>query len=213
MYLQIRTMLEMQHSLENNIDPDWITKKYPYNRAAWMEAAEFLDWMGWKWWKKINPDLPQAKMELIDIWHFILAQTIAQGKQEFAEEHFPKLWALGIDKTTPTIPDQVEFFIEHCLRDDHIQVSLFFDLCHSVGLTWPELYSTYVGKNILNNFRTENGYKTGEYIKIWDGDGYEDNYYLEQVLPYMDVNDPDFTSLIINYLEERYAEVQAKAAS
>ncbi|MFA6630524.1 MAG: dUTPase, partial [Sulfuricurvum sp.] len=35
------------------------------------------------------------------------------------------------------------------------------------------LYRLYVGKNILNQFRQDHGYKEGHYIKIWNG--LEDN--------------------------------------
>jgi hypothetical protein len=42
------------------------------------------------------------------------------------------------------------------------------------------LYKLYVGKNILNQFRQDNGYKDGSYIKIWAGE--EDNVVMKRVL-------------------------------
>jgi hypothetical protein len=43
-----------------------------------------------------------------------------------------------------------------------------------------ELYRLYVGKNILNRFRQDHGYKEGTYIKIWQGE--EDNVVMQRIL-------------------------------
>jgi hypothetical protein len=42
-----------------------------------MEAAEAIDSFNWKHWKNIEsePDLDNAKVELVDIWHFIMLQS------------------------------------------------------------------------------------------------------------------------------------------
>jgi hypothetical protein len=48
------------------------------------------------------------------------------------------------------------------------------------GLDLESLYKLYVGKNILNQFRQDNGYKDGSYIKIWGGE--EDNVVMKRVL-------------------------------
>jgi hypothetical protein len=49
----------------------------------------------------------------------------------------------------------------------------FLELSFMGGLNLEQLYRLYVGKNILNQFRQDHGYKDGSYIKIWDG--LEDN--------------------------------------
>jgi hypothetical protein len=41
------------------------------------------------------------------------------------------------------------------------------------------LYRLYVGKNILNQFRQDHGYKEGSYIKIWNG--VEDNLVMKEI--------------------------------
>jgi len=48
------------------------------------------------------------------------------------------------------------------------------------GLNLDTLYTLYVGKNILNRFRQDHGYKEGTYIKIWNGE--EDNVTMQKVL-------------------------------
>jgi len=58
-------------------------------------------------------------------------------------------------------------------------VSEFFDLVSMSGLNLDTLYRLYVGKNILNQFRQDHGYKEGNYIKIWNGD--EDNVVMKRI--------------------------------
>jgi len=58
-------------------------------------------------------------------------------------------------------------------------ISDFFDLVLMSGLDLESLYKLYVGKNILNQFRQDNGYKDGSYIKVWAGE--EDNVVMKRV--------------------------------
>lgn len=65
------------------------------------------------------------------------------------------------------------------------------------------IYSTYVIKNTLNKFRNNNGYNTGEYIKIWSG--IEDNMVAMDIMS----KQPDFTpdELYKNLEEVYYSEL------
>ncbi|RUM63388.1 MAG: dUTPase, partial [Sulfurimonas sp.] len=58
-------------------------------------------------------------------------------------------------------------------------ISEFFDLVVMSGLNIESLYRLYVGKNILNQFRQDNGYKDGSYIKVWAGE--EDNVVMKRI--------------------------------
>ena len=58
-------------------------------------------------------------------------------------------------------------------------ISDFFDLVIMSGLDLESLYKLYVGKNILNQFRQDHGYKDGSYIKVWDGK--EDNVVMKKI--------------------------------
>jgi hypothetical protein len=64
------------------------------------------------------------------------------------------------------------------------------------------LFSQYVGKNILNFFRQDHGYKEGTYIKEWHGK--EDNEHLVDVLAQTDSNVTDYADVIYQQLENRY---------
>jgi vacuolar-type H+-ATPase catalytic subunit A/Vma1 len=56
----------------------------------------------------------------------------------------------------------------------------FINVAMQSGLNLDTLYTLYVGKNILNQFRQDHGYKEGSYIKIWNGE--EDNVTMQKIL-------------------------------
>ena len=54
-------------------------------------------------------------------------------------------------------------------------------------LSYDELFRLYVGKNVLNRFRQDHGYKAGTYVKVWAGR--EDNEHLVELLD--DLENPE----------------------
>ncbi|MEE6534390.1 dUTP diphosphatase, partial [Campylobacter coli] len=76
-------------------------------------------------------------------------------------------------------------------------LSNYFILAIKCGLNLEILYKTYIGKNILNIFRQNNGYKQGTYKKDWNGK--EDNEVLAEILE----QELDFDT-IYKKLEEYY---------
>lgn len=71
-------------------------------------------------------------------------------------------------------------------------------------LTWQDAFTQYVSKNVLNLFRQENGYKTGTYVKIWQGE--EDNVVLARLMSALDPNRPDFAEALHTGLQAAYAQ-------
>ena len=65
-----------------------------------------------------------------------------------------------------------------------------------------ELYRQYVGKNVLNFFRQDNGYKEGTYVKVWEGR--EDNEHLVEVMDALDLTKSEFSDLVYEGLRNRY---------
>jgi len=64
------------------------------------------------------------------------------------------------------------------------------------------LYKNYIGKNVLNMFRQDHGYKNGTYQKFWDGE--EDNEVLARLLRNINTDSESFTkdiydALLVNY--------------
>jgi len=65
-----------------------------------------------------------------------------------------------------------------------------------------ELFRQYVGKNTLNFFRQDHGYKDGSYIKMWHGE--EDNEILAKLVNELDASAADFQQQLYNALKEKY---------
>ena len=171
------TMLELQDKLNRKINPDWIKANYPWHRAIMVEGVEALEHYGWKWWKKQEPDLAQARIELVDIWHFILSMRLVacQGNVSAAADAI-------VDRCTSahfmahTTTNKLDALV-HKAAGGGIDFDAFTGLMDDFKLSWDDLYAMYIGKNVLNTFRQDNGYKAGTYQKIWNGQ--EDNVCLD----------------------------------
>jgi hypothetical protein len=59
-------------------------------------------------------------------------------------------------------------------------IEQFFRTCKIAGLSFSWLQKIYIGKNCLNKFRQDNGYKEGTYIKVWNKD--EDNVAMMKII-------------------------------
>jgi K+-sensing histidine kinase KdpD len=77
-------------------------------------------------------------------------------------------------------------------------IDQFFRCCKISGLSFMWLQKLYIGKNCLNQFRQDNGYKEGHYIKVWNGN--EDNVVMVELLGKMD--DVSFDDLYSKLKEE-----------
>jgi hypothetical protein len=67
----------------------------------------------------------------------------------------------------------------------------FLLLCRYCDLSLDQLYRLYISKNVLNWFRQNNGYKTGEYAREWDGK--DDNEHLYEIAESL-IEDDSFNS-------------------
>lgn len=202
------TMLEMQDSMNALVYADWRERRFPWYRAIWTESAEMLEHIGWKWWKDVGveADVAQVKLELVDIWHFgmsILIQN-AQSSQyaEIAIQIGNPLFEPNAGAQTD-IRSALETFVAHTLVDKHFHVQQFARLMALIGMSFDELYLMYVGKNVLNKFRQENGYKTGKYKKNWKGR--EDNIALIEIISTLNKDSSEFPILLMNGLSREYS--------
>ena len=213
---QISIMLRLQQSMNSKVDPSWRKARYPYLRAVVIEGAEAIEHHGWKWWKKQELDLSQLQMELIDIWHFILSETLlrnddggdtqAREALQTAISDISETHALKFDGSTYRLADlslldKIELLIGLSAAR-RIEIAVFASIMTDCQLSWTELFRQYVGKNVLNFFRQDNGYKDGTYRKLWGGR--EDNEVLVDIIHLLDANQPDFkhaiyASLLVEY--------------
>jgi dimeric dUTPase (all-alpha-NTP-PPase superfamily) len=145
-----------------------------------VECAELLDHFGWKWWKHQQPELDQVKLEVVDIWHFGLSDLMRADA--LGPEVAPRLAA--VDGTRPTGAEDfrmaVEQLAQQTLSDRLFAFDPFVAVLETLPMPVDELFRLYVGKNVLNHFRQDHGYKSGEYRKLWNGR--EDNAHLVELL-------------------------------
>lgn len=190
---------------------DWIPRTLSGElNFEWACIDEFKEWadsaVHWKWWAKNKSplDLDNARMELIDIFHFAMSANVVGSQTLNGEASLHPIFQCAAEQMTEGFQDSVDAgsFDDHksslimageaiaCLVDKDYPSFWreFFVLCNRTGLTLPMLKSIYFGKAELNIFRQENGYKTGQYRKTWTVDYErrpvvgEDNFHLLEFL-------------------------------
>ncbi|MGH1486158.1 MAG: dUTP diphosphatase [Cellvibrionaceae bacterium] len=204
MQTQLKVMLELQDAMNTRVNENWRTKKFEWYRAIWVECAELMDHYGWKWWKHQSPDVEQVKLELIDIWHFGLS-ILLQNNESAPVVLMELEESLGSQKSDD-FRELLESFAEYTLANKDFSIPLFVSLMEAVGMDFDALYCGYVGKNVLNFFRQDHGYKDGSYIKVWNGK--EDNEHLVELVAELDSSDHDFKDKLYALLEARYKQAQ-----
>lgn len=215
---QIITMVSLQAAMNAKVDENWLAARYPYLRAVVIEGAEAIEHHGWKWWKHQEHDLQQLQMELIDIWHFMLSELILTCDGDLEQASNTLLENLESEGSST----KIEFDSQHYLLDEldlvsklelligtsvarRIELGVFGAIMTDCDMTWDDLFRQYVGKNVLNFFRQDNGYKQGTYKKFWDGK--EDNEHLVEVLEVLDAKADNFQENLYSALDQRYSAI------
>ncbi|WP_345980564.1 dUTP diphosphatase [Sulfurimonas sp. HSL3-2] len=202
---KILMMLQLQQQLNDSTNGEnWTEgltkngKEINWKRCIYMECAEMIDSFSWKHWKNISqePDWDNLKIEVVDVWHFIMSLAIEEyaknmrGQLEDLAQQLSEVPSYQIVKnpndsfaTQKEIIEKVELLMIDALNRKSLDISNmandFFELVVMSGLDITTLYRLYVGKNILNQFRQDHGYKEGTYIKNWNG--VEDNVIMKRI--------------------------------
>ena len=199
------TMLTLQDRLNRHINPAWVTAGYEWYRAIWVECAELMDHYGWKWWKSQEHDRDQIRLELIDIWHFGLSAELVQHQgniQQAAERILSELERDHTPSPAGDFKEAVDQLASHALTRQCLQLPVFLQLLGEMDTSFDDLHRIYVGKNVLNRFRQDHGYKDGSYRKQWQGR--EDNEHLAEIMSSLDADAVDFPRQIEQSLAARY---------
>ena len=202
---KVKSMFQLQQKLNDETNgigwEDGYTKQgrlISWRRCIYMELAELVDSYNWKHWKDINiePDWENAKLEVIDIWHFVMSLGLEEYK--YNKKELSDIVKCVIESqyfndfvnTPAPVPEEdiyitittIEHFIKNCLQGESFNklIDDFFEVALLCGVNIDVLYKYYIGKNILNMFRQDHGYKDGKYIKVWDGK--EDNEVMMEIL-------------------------------
>ncbi|MFT6051391.1 MAG: dimeric dUTPase (all-alpha-NTP-PPase superfamily) [Halioglobus sp.] len=198
-------MLTMQSNMNTRVHQDWAAQNFEWYRAIWIECGELVEHYGYKWWKKQQPDLPQVQLEVIDIWHFGLSALFQDGKSIEALAAEIERAVIDYKPIGMGVREATEALALDSLNTHGFSPTKFWELMTASGLDFESLYSAYVGKNVLNFFRQDNGYKDGSYIKNWAGR--EDNEHLVELVAALDHSAEDFAGEVYKALEIRYQEL------
>ncbi|MEA3288852.1 MAG: dUTP diphosphatase [Campylobacterota bacterium] len=190
-------------------------KEINWLRCIHMEVSELIDSTPWKHWKNIaaQPDMDNIHVELVDVWHFLMSYILQ-------ETNIPKAVSLVNthciyeavdinDVDTKLIVKEAEklSYIAFAIETGNMPafsgverfIDQFFRCCKISALSFTWLQKLYIGKNCLNKFRQDNGYKEGTYTKVWNGR--EDNVVMISILEKLD----DITfEVVYKNLQEQY---------
>lgn len=225
---QIKEMLQLQQRLNDDTNgigwENGTTKEgklINWKRCIYMECAELVDSFPWKHWKNIKSPINKENVvvEIVDIWHFVmsLGLEIAAHDQKSIDEltleivsssgfiNFCKEPFKMEDYNAYEIVNDIEILINTCsgFNIDFLELLRnYFGLALKCEVNLKKLFSVYMGKNVLNKFRQDHGYKDGSYIKNWNGK--EDNEIMNEILA-KNINEPDKIYL---ELEKYYKSVK-----
>ncbi|MCO4799032.1 MAG: dUTP diphosphatase [Colwelliaceae bacterium] len=198
---QISQMLTMQDAMNSRVSETWRENGYEWYRAIWVECAEMLDHHGWKWWKHQEIDVAQVQLELVDIFHFGLSLRLMTGASlgDITNE-------LAHELTQQTDENDFKIALENlasaAVSSKAFDAIALADCMRLMNMDLAELFRQYVGKNTLNFFRQDHGYKDGSYIKIWNGE--EDNEVLATLVNELDASAANFQQQLYAALEAKY---------
>jgi dimeric dUTPase (all-alpha-NTP-PPase superfamily) len=197
-------MLDMQHRMNTRVHESWIDQQFEWYRAVWIECGELMDHYGYKWWKQQRPDIEQVRLEIIDIWHFGMSALFQPGQ---SSEEIAAAIVAELQEYQPAaieVREATERLAAASLNTKGFSVTAFWDLLTAAEMSFDELYRSYVGKNVLNFFRQDNGYKDGSYRKLWHGR--EDNEHLVELVAGLDSDAGDYADRLYQALNQRYQE-------
>lgn len=209
-------MLEIQNALNIvTAGEDWAEQGLDWRLAITQEVAELIDSLNWKWWKKQKVDVDNARVEIVDIWHFTLSIMIEEKikPDEMLETKMRALTNVGASVSS----DDNHELIKHCKNINKVAannspaleiVDAVLMAAGKLGMSFGDITKLYIGKSVLNNFRQLNGYQDGSYKKDWDGK--EDNEVMMEIVDSMKYAEYDnsFEEKLMNALTERYMIIE-----
>lgn len=194
---KLKVMFALQNFLNSRINPTWKENNQDFETAILIETAEMIDSLNWEWWKQKKEDIDNAKVELVDIWHFYMSDILIKHG-EFSNEDYETLerlvthqfenrdaaaWAPENAKRTTC--NVMKMFVAHVVSTTEgvsdTALLNFFDVVAHYFTDFNEFFVAFAMKNVLNDFRQKNGYKLGTYKKQWNG--LEDNAAVRELFP------------------------------
>jgi len=215
--------IKIQESLNDSVAPGWKEDKEQRKYDFWMaildETTEVLNSRHWKWWKDSNKmgnvDWDNVRVELIDLFHFILSIAIQHDSSSII---FAQLANLETNKDRLKEPRDEHFFEDFwqmflmSLHTKNLPVIAVYwcDFWYRAGGDVNELFMEYRIKAALNKIRQEFGYGAkNTYQKLWvdkdTGAMVEDNVMAWKLAQDVELN-KDTVETMTNKLRDYYLE-------
>ncbi len=201
-------IIGLQRKLNNEIDPNWQANKLDWKTAMVIESTELVDSINWKWWKNMSTDWANIEIEMIVLLHSIFAKSI---ELNIHSNLFGLVVVSETQKQIRTKNEElaneiknkiINEFIGFVSRDDMVNsLRIWLEIWFTLGYSSIDIFKIYKMKYVLNNFRQDHGYKTGEYVKLWNGK--EDNVIAQQLITTIPYDDEFMNNLYIE-LDKEY---------
>jgi dimeric dUTPase (all-alpha-NTP-PPase superfamily) len=197
-------MLERQEEVNvNTMGEDWSTMGLDWRLAIMQETSELVDSFPWKWWKSGKIDYDNAKIEVVDIWHFVMSMMIEEGVEptDIFDEQLKIASNVSESNTSAIVAYSKELVRMTLDKRPAIDIAMILmTLSGKIGLSYEMLTKLYFGKAVLNDFRQANGYKSGSYIKEWNGE--EDNEIMKRMAESINFTESFYDDLYGQLTEE-----------
>lgn len=205
---RLMVMLQLQRMINDRMDEQWYSHRPPFLRAAIMGAAEAVNHYGYKWWEKKNPDLPQVRLALVDVFHFLISHEMLENGRRDKElgkiaNELENMYAVNLNIHLfegLSFTQKMDAFIARASAGEAAMWPAFFSVMTDVGMEWENLSRMCFSKNVLNLFRQDYGHREGTYTQVWNGK--EDADHLQEIIDGMQSLD---ATTVRRALVSRYA--------
>ena len=201
-------MVKLQHQFNKQVAEDYLDKNFNWNSAIIAESGELLDSLGYKWWKKQEPDMENVKVEAIDLLHFVISDRIQKNKKMYSEKESLEMTFVELYNEFNNVKvlrdySTLEDMIFYLIATNSYRINVMKRIFTKLEMSNEDVYIAYITKNCLNKFRQDNGYKDGSYIKNWNGR--EDNIVAFEIANEWGADEELFEQLYLD-LETYYKE-------
>ena len=203
-----KKMVELQHQFNKQVAEDYLDKNFNWNSAIIAESGELLDSLGYKWWKKQEPDMENVKVEAIDLLHFVISDRIQKNKKMYSEKESLEMTFVELYNEFNNVKvlrdySTLEDMIFYLIATNSYRINVMKRIFTKLEMSNEDVYISYITKNCLNKFRQNNGYKDGSYIK--NQNGKEDNIVAFEIANERGADEELFEQLYLD-LETYYKE-------
>lgn len=152
-----KLMVKMQHSLNiQTMGEDYLEKNINWNSAIIVESGKLLDNLGYKWWKKQEPDMENVKVEAIDLLHFVISEHIQKKgleksiqlfKYYFENEYLDSLK----EYENLTIEELIGLLVSSDIGNRFLYLKMIF---HKLNMSNEDVYIAYIERDMyfLENY-------------------------------------------------------------